>query len=104
MPTRRPRRHCRRGRLLRLNPLMRCRRCAAVPGDVRRAAELLERRYALSILYASRTGAVRFNEFLQALGSIPPGTLAARLSELAQAGIFERSVIDSRPPRAEYRV
>jgi DNA-binding HxlR family transcriptional regulator len=83
---------------------MRCRKCAPVPEEVRRAADLLERRYALSILYASHEGAVRFNEFLHAVGTIPPGTLAARLADLAEAGIFERAVIDSRPPRVEYRI
>jgi DNA-binding HxlR family transcriptional regulator len=83
---------------------MRCRRCEAPPKEVRRAADLLERRHALSILYVAREGAVRFNEFQYALGPIPPGTLAARLSELADAGIFERAVVDSRPPRVEYRI
>ena len=82
----------------------RCRKCTPLPGEVRRAADLLERRYALSILYAAHEGAVRFNEFLYALGSIPPRTLAARLFELADAGILEREVIDSRPPRVEYRI
>jgi DNA-binding HxlR family transcriptional regulator len=67
-------------------------------------ADLLERRWTLSILYASRSGAVRFNEFRQALGPVPPATLAARLSELAEAGVFERLVIDARPPQVEYRV
>jgi DNA-binding HxlR family transcriptional regulator len=67
-------------------------------------ADLLERRWTLSILYASRSGAVRFNEFRQALGPVPPGTLTARLGELADAGVFERVVIDARPPRVEYRV
>ncbi len=33
---------------------------------------------------------------------MPPRTLAARLVELEEAGIFERRVIDSRPPRVEY--
>ena len=47
---------------------------------------------------------MRFNEFLQALGSIPPATLAQRLADLEAAGIFEREVIDSRPPRVEYRL
>jgi DNA-binding HxlR family transcriptional regulator len=83
---------------------MRCRKSAPVPEEVRRAADLLERRYALSILYASHEGAVRFNEFLHALGPVPPGTLAARLADLAEAGVLERAVIDSRPPRVEYRV
>ena len=83
---------------------MRCRRCAPVPEEVRRLADLLERRWTLSILYASRTGAVRFNEFRQALGSVPPATLATRLAELAEAGVFDRVVVDARPPQVEYRV
>jgi DNA-binding HxlR family transcriptional regulator len=75
-----------------------------VPEEVRRAANLLERRYMVSILYASHSGAVRFNEFLQALVGVPPSTLTARLGELERAGIFEREVIDARPPRVEYRL
>jgi DNA-binding HxlR family transcriptional regulator len=83
---------------------VRCRRCQPVPEEVRRLADLLERRWTLSILYASRSGAVRFNEFRQALGPVPPATLATRLAELAEAGVFERVVLDARPPQVEYRV
>src|SRR5947207_15543266 len=83
---------------------MRCRRCNPVPEEVGRAADLLERRWTISILYASYDGATRFNEFRQALGSVPPATLAARLLELEEAGILEREVIADRPPRVEYRV
>jgi DNA-binding HxlR family transcriptional regulator len=83
---------------------MRCRRCRPVPEEVRRAADLLERRWTISILYASYDGATRFNEFRQALGPVPPSTLAARLVELEEAGILEREVIADRPPRVEYRV
>ena len=83
---------------------MRCRRCNPVPEEVRRAADLLERRWTISILYASYDGATRFNEFRQALGPIPPATLAARLVELEEAGVLERTVIADRPPRVEYRV
>jgi DNA-binding HxlR family transcriptional regulator len=75
-----------------------------VPEEVRRAADLLERRLALSILYASSAGAVRFNEFRQALGRVPPRTLAVRLTELADAGILERRVLETRPPGVEYRI
>jgi DNA-binding HxlR family transcriptional regulator len=75
-----------------------------VPEEVRRAASLLERRWTVSILYASHEGAVRFNEFVQALGTVPPATLTARLSELEQAGILARAVVDARPPRVEYRL
>jgi DNA-binding HxlR family transcriptional regulator len=83
---------------------MRCRRCRPVPEEVRRAADLLERRWTISILYASYDGATRFNEFRQAVGPIPPATLATRLMELETAGILEREVIADRPPRVEYRV
>ena len=58
----------------------------------------------LTIVWASHAGAVRFNEFRQAVGAIPPRTLAARLAELEEAGILERRVIDARPPYVEYRL
>src|SRR6266704_4394387 len=83
---------------------MRCRSCTPLPEGVRRAADLLERRWTVSILYVSHEGAVRFNEFLQALGSIPPATLTQRLADLEEAGVFERAVIDARPPHVEYRL
>ncbi|HEX2505413.1 MAG TPA: helix-turn-helix domain-containing protein [Gaiellaceae bacterium] len=84
--------------------MARCRKCAPVPEEVRRAASLLERRWLLSILWAAHSGAVRYNEFLQAVGRIPPRTLAARLAELEEAGILERRVLASRPPTVEYRL
>ena len=80
----------------------RCKRCSPVPEEVRRAAGLLERRWTVSILWASSEGASRFNEFKQAVGEIPPRTLAQRLLELEEAGLLERRVIDARPPRVEY--
>ena len=64
----------------------------------------LERRWTVSILWASYEGALRFNEFRQSVGEIPPTTLAQRLVELEDAGLLERSVIDARPPRVEYRL
>jgi DNA-binding HxlR family transcriptional regulator len=83
---------------------MRCRSCKPVPEEVRRVAVLLERRWVVSVLWASYEGATRFNEFKQAVGSIPPRTLAQRLVELEEAGVLERRVIDARPPRVEYRL
>ena len=83
---------------------MRCRSCEPLPEDVRRGAELLGRRYALAIVYASRAGASRFNEFRQVVGEIPPRTLVARLTEREAAGILHRVVLDARPPRVEYRL
>ncbi len=75
-----------------------------MPVEVRRAADLLERRWLLSILYASLAGAERFNEFLQALEGIPPGTLAQRLRQLERAGVLERRTVPASPPFAEYRL
>ena len=75
-----------------------------MPVELRRAADLLERRWLLSILYAAHSGALRFNEFRQILGSVPPRTLAQRLTELEEAGVLERRVLPTRPPAAEYRL
>jgi DNA-binding HxlR family transcriptional regulator len=84
---------------------MRCRQCNPVPEEVARAADLLGRRWMLAIVWAAaEEGAVRFNEFKQALEGIPPRTLAQRLAELEEAGVLERRVVDARPPRVEYRL
>ena len=82
--------------------MSRCRHCRPVPEEVRQAAGLLEGRWTISILWASYEGASRFNEFKQAVGEIPPRTLAQRLGELEAAGVLERRVVDARPPRVEY--
>ena len=58
----------------------------------------------LAILFSSHAGAVRFNEFRQAVEQIPPRTLVARLAELEEAGVLERVVVDARPPYVEYRL
>ena len=82
--------------------MSRCNHCRPVPEGVRQAAGLLEGRWTVSILWASYEGASRFNEFKQAVGEIPPRTLAQRLVELEEAGVLERRVVDARPPRVEY--
>ncbi len=84
--------------------MQRCRRCSPLPEEIRRAADLLERRWLLSILCAAHEGAVRFNEFRQMVGDVPPRTLAARLADLEQAGLVERTVVPARPPYVEYRL
>jgi DNA-binding HxlR family transcriptional regulator len=83
--------------------MWRCRTFAPVPADVRRTADVLERRYAVSIVYASYQGCTRFTEFRRALGGeVPPRTLAQRLVELERAGVLRREVRDLRPPLVEY--
>ena len=77
-----------------------------MPEEVARAADLLGRRWMLAILWAAaEEGAVRWNEFKQALEGIPPRTLAQRLAELEEAGVLERRVLShTRPPQVEYRL
>ena len=82
--------------------MSRCKRYEPVPEDVRRAADVLERRYAVSILYASHQGCTRFTELRRALGTIPPATLVQRLAELEKAGVLRRELRDTRPPHVEY--
>ena len=83
---------------------MRCRSCTPIPEEVRQLAGLLERRFSISVIWASSQGASRFNEYAQALQPVAPGTLTARLTELERAGILSRVLIDDRPPRVEYRL
>jgi DNA-binding HxlR family transcriptional regulator len=81
-----------------------CRRCTPVPEEVRRAADLLGRRWLLAVIFAALTGAVRFNEFVLAIEGISPRMLAERLRDLEAAGLVERTVIPSSPPMVEYRL
>jgi len=84
--------------------MSRTRRCEPVPVEVRETADLLERRWQLSILYAALTGALRFNEFADAVAGISPRMLSERLRDLEAAGLVQRTVIPSSPPTVEYRL
>jgi DNA-binding HxlR family transcriptional regulator len=83
---------------------MRCRSCTPIPEEVRRLANLLERRFSIAVIWASAEGATRFNEFAHALRPVAPATLTARLTELERAGILTRVLVDERPPHVEYRL
>ena len=72
--------------------------------EVRETADLLERRWQLSIIYAALTGALRFNEFAEAVAGISPRMLAERLRDLEGAGLVARTVIPSSPHTVEYRL
>ncbi len=80
------------------------RRCQPVPLEVRETASLLERRWQLSIIYAALSGALRFNEFAEAVAGISPRMLSERLRDLEAAGLVRRTVIPSSPPTVEYRL
>jgi DNA-binding HxlR family transcriptional regulator len=78
--------------------------CKPVPAEVRQTADLLERRWQLSVIYAALTGALRFSEFAEAVAGISPRMLSERLRDLEAAGLIEREVIPSSPPKVEYRL
>ena len=78
--------------------------CKPVPAEVRQTADLLERRWQLSVIYAALGGALRFNDFADAVAGISPRMLSERLRDLEAAGLIERKVIPSSPPKVEYRL
>jgi DNA-binding HxlR family transcriptional regulator len=78
--------------------------CKPVPAEVRQTADLLERRWQLSVIYAALAGALRFNEFADAVAGISPRMLSERLRDLEAAGLIERRVLPSSPPTVEYRL
>ncbi len=82
--------------------MSRCRHCDPVPEEVRRAADLLGRRWQLAVVFAALSGAVRFNEFAVAIEGISPRMLAERLRDLEAAGLVERRVLPTSPPTVEY--
>ena len=84
--------------------MSRCRRCEPVAWEVRRAADLLERRWLRQVIVAAHSGALRFNEFGEAVVGISPRMLSARLRDLEDAGMIERVVIPDSPPGVEYRL
>ena len=79
-------------------------RCKPVPEEVRQTADLLERRWQLSIIYAALTGALRFSEFAEAVAGISPRMLSERLRDLEAEGLMQRTVSPSSPPAVEYRL
>jgi DNA-binding HxlR family transcriptional regulator len=72
--------------------------------EVRHLADLLERRWQLSVIYAALSGARRFKEFAHAVPGISPRMLSERLRDLEAARLLEREVIPSSPPTVEYRL
>ena len=84
--------------------MSRCRRCEPVSPEIQLAADLLERRWLLRLVVAAHAGAVRFNEFGEAVVGISPRMLSARLRDLERAGMVERVVIPDSPPGVEYRL
>jgi DNA-binding HxlR family transcriptional regulator len=82
-----------------------CHRYPQVCGRYHAAADLLGKRWSVSvvaILVEHRT--VRFNQLRDAVPGITPKLLSERLREMEAAGLVERHVIDSMPVLVEYRI
>lgn len=67
-----------------------------------RAAEMLGRRWAPSVLRALLVRPHRFNELLHAIPGLSDRLLTERLRDLEQAGLVSRNVLAGRPVQVEY--
>jgi len=71
---------------------------------VRRAADLLGKRWSTQIVLALLDGRTRFSELRDAVAPISDTLLSERLKELEADGIIRRDVTPSTPVRIEYRL
>ena len=82
-----------------------CHRYPQVCGRYHAAADLLGKRWSVSVvavLVEHRTA--RFTQLREAVPGITPKLLSERLRELEAAGLVERHVVASVPVLVEYRV
>lgn len=73
--------------------------CEAVLG---RAFGLLGKRWNGLVVAVLSDGPLGFAELRRRIGAISDSVLSARLAELADAGLIERSVTAGRPPGVQY--
>ncbi|WP_243788024.1 helix-turn-helix domain-containing protein [Saccharopolyspora gloriosae] len=66
------------------------------------AVGVLNSRWALHVVHALSAGPLGFNELRRRVPGAGPSTLKQRLSELAEAGLLHREVLDGSPPRTRY--
>jgi len=76
---------------------------AVVQVERESGGNLLDKRWAVTVLMAVAEGPVRFNQLARST-KINPNTLGERLRELEAAGVVERVVLSDFPPRVEYRL
>jgi DNA-binding HxlR family transcriptional regulator len=82
-----------------------CRRPQQVCGRYSAAADLLGKRWSVSVVAVIvEHRQVRFNQLRDAVPGITPKLLSERLRELEAAGLVDRHVIDSTPVLVVYRV
>lgn len=69
---------------------------------VARAAAIVGSKWTPQLIYALHNGVRRFCELQKEAGGINPRTLSARLEDLVQQGIIEKTSFAEVPPRVEY--
>lgn len=75
----------------------------ADPCPISPLAEIVFARWTTHVLWVlQRHGRMRFTELLQRVRPITPKVLAARLRQLEQDGLVERTYYPELPPRVEY--
>lgn len=75
----------------------------ALPTRIRRADQILGKRWVVLILRTLLEGPCRFSEIAAAAGMMSERTLSARLSDLEAHGIIQRRVdADCKPVRIDY--
>ena len=75
----------------------------AMPCPIARSLERVGEWWSMLILRDALAGMTRFDEFQRSLG-IAPNMLTRRLGALVEAGLLERHLYSTRPPRHEYRL
>lgn len=78
--------------------------CAPASEALSAAFGLLGKRWNGMIIGRLADGATGFASLRRGIGGITDSMLSDRLSELAAAGLVDRSVTDTRPPTVSYRL
>ncbi len=77
---------------------------ATCDAGIRRAFEFLGKRWNGVILGTLSSGPLGFAELRRGVGAITDSVLSDRLVELAEVGLVERTVTQTRPPGVSYRL
>jgi len=71
---------------------------------IARTLDVIGDRWTLLIIRDLFLGHSRFNDFRRSTPRISPNLLSERLTRLEDDGLVERSLLDGRPPHAEYHL
>ncbi|GAA1427391.1 helix-turn-helix domain-containing protein [Microlunatus lacustris] len=77
---------------------------SACDAGVRRAFDFLGKRWNGVILGTLSSGPLGFADLRRGVGAITDSVLSDRLVELAEAGLVERTVTQTRPPGVSYQL